>query len=370
MPIAVSEDGEYLAVPWLDGFLQVWKVDEMNSAGEQGYHTIPQTLTSLSRDGFFLASRSSSGTVPILDLTTGTQVFELPKKPEPRAIAFSEDHRFLAIGFEEHESMLHDFSTQEERTLRDLLGPTIFQFSKDSRFLAVVHSPKKDVVNISICDLTTSNTRLLETIRNEFISGVAFSEDNELLAVARERSVELWAVANTEVLWQQDYRAYATPILLGLQTEIVLKKKHDILTLVVNHSCGVTDLWGFARDMQVKKLERISLWFGPGAGGDGFNVITKRGLFQIPWSWHIMQSPGQEMVSMCKLAYLGTNWVCRNGEKLLWVPPDCRPSTIYRHPAYDGLYNDMFTLNMSFGNNTFAWRSANNQVIVIGFERP
>jgi WD40 repeat protein len=170
-----------------------------------GNHKV--NAVAFNRDGRRVASgigddHFPSGTVGMLDATTGTQLFH----PAPfahggpvNAVAFSPDGTRLAIGCSDHSAQVFDAATGAELCRMDHEGPVnAVAFSPDGTRLATACSDR----SAQVFDAATG-AELCRMDHHGPVNAVAFSPDGTRLATASsDHRVRVWIVERDQLIGQ------------------------------------------------------------------------------------------------------------------------------------------------------------------------
>ena len=145
--VAFSRDGEYLVTGSTNGTVQVWDTRTGRQRGKLGTHTRPVRGLVFSRDGRRLASASGDGVVKLWDWDATRlgdeqkplRTFRARVPTAAMTFAFSPDGRRLVVGGEENTVHIWDLQTEQVQVLRGHSGDvwaTAFSPDPEGRWVA------------------------------------------------------------------------------------------------------------------------------------------------------------------------------------------------------------------------------------------
>jgi WD40 repeat protein len=362
--VVFSADGQRLASGSSDMTVKIW--DAATGAEERTLKDHDDWVTSVvfSADGQRLASGSSDGTVKIWDAATGACMQTLKGHGGSVAlVVFSADGQRLASGSSDRTVKIWDAATgAEERTLKDYDDSvTSVVFSADGQRLA---SALRDMT-VKIWDAATgAGVRTLKD-HDAWVTSVVFSADGQRLASgSRDGTVKIWDAATgacmrtlkghggwvTSVVFSADGQRLAsgssdmTVKIWDAATGAGVRtlKDHDAwVTSVVfsadgqrlasGSSDGTVKIWDAATGAEERTLD-----VGRNMAHLSFDPTTDSRLFTDIGCLNLDLSPAmnnQLTETASRGAYhsgygISTDglWIVQDGEKMLWLPAEYRPS--------------------------------------------
>ena len=198
--VAFSRDGEYLVTGSTNGTVQVWDTRAGRQRGKLGTHTRPVRGLVFSRDGRRLASASGDGVVKLWDWDATRlgdeqkplRTFRARVPTAGMTFAFSPDGRRLVVGGEENTVQIWDLQTEQVQVLRGHSGDvwaTAFSPDPEGRWVA---SAGQDST-VKVWDALSG--KLVHSFRGHtgLVSSVAFSPDGRrLFSGSRDKTVKVW----------------------------------------------------------------------------------------------------------------------------------------------------------------------------------
>jgi WD40 repeat protein len=333
-------DGKLLAsVSDKDTTVRLW--DATTGAWKQTLeHGEPVTSVAFSLDGKLLASVSSDGSsmsrLWLWDAVTGA--WRQLALIGGAVLAFSPDSKLLVLDSQDRTVQLWDTTTKacnwkhkgNWKQLQEA-SVTVVAFSPDSQLLAL--ASWSGTVQLW-CATTGARKQALEG-HGHSVHAVAFSPDAKLLASASwDHTVRLWDA--TTGAWKQTLDGHNNAV-----NAIAFSPNSKLLA-----SASIDKnvrLWDATTGARKQILEVNVLVSSLSFTEDGRYLKTDRGLLSLDSGLVPTYLHREQLIYPI---FIEEEWVTRDEQNLLWLPPDYRP----RCSAY---FNNMIVLGCGFGQVIF-----------------
>jgi WD40 repeat protein len=211
--LAISRDGNTLAMGGLSGAIKVWDLSTNRERASLAGHTDEVQSIDLSPNGTTLASGSKDGTARLWDLGTGKPPRVLKHRDIVTAVALSPDGKTLATGCWDHAVHLWDVAGgTETRALRghkEIVWGVAF--APDGRTLASSSSDKA----LKLWEVATGSERLTFAGHVDFVEGVVLANKGKtLISHDSWDAIRVWDLASGKdmrrIAVAGDLRAFET----------------------------------------------------------------------------------------------------------------------------------------------------------------
>ncbi|MEA5078320.1 MAG: hypothetical protein VB013_07085, partial [Anaerolineaceae bacterium] len=205
--IAYSPDGKFLAVGAGDGTFSIWNIAEKNLLIKVAAHKYSVSDLHYSPDGQTIISAAVDHTIGIWNATTGInkQYFKVDEGvvDTPYKIAVSPDGENVAAGLEDGSAKIWNIRTGELK--KELTGEVQYwktrfirsvDYSPDGKFL--IATSVEGV--IKIWEIATGAMDISSYLITGVVNNLSFSPDGQFLASSDTGVINLWRVADGQLL--------------------------------------------------------------------------------------------------------------------------------------------------------------------------
>jgi WD40 repeat protein len=206
--VAVSSDGETLALAYLDGTIRLWNLEKRSELGSLDAGVGPINAVAFSPDGKILASGGLDRKITLWSVETLRQLGEplAGHSDSIYSIAFSPDGKTLASGGSDNTVRL--WTVADPRQLGAALGRSGSPYNLAGTLYSLAFSPDGKTLAsggygraVRLWDIFTHHERGPPlTGHSGPVNSVAFSPDGNMLAAADGGLVRLWEVTTRRQL--------------------------------------------------------------------------------------------------------------------------------------------------------------------------
>lgn len=355
--VAFSHDSARLASASKDHTIRIWEV-ATGKHGTPGARRHQIDLLAFSRDSAYLASTSSDGGVQIWDAKEGLCLRVLEGHIYPaEALTFSHDSAYLASASNDHTIKVWEVATG--RCLRTLKKRdnnfNLLTFSDDSAYLAsastngIIRVWKAGTGKWRHVKLGNGQTgKCLRKLGAHYgrVTAMAFSHDSARLVSVGDGdgSIKVWEVVTSKWAHFPSREATKGGCLQefdehhSIVSQVALS--HDSALLAFATFDNTVKIWevGTGRCLQTLEVGKTlrELSFDPTnrshldteIGPIDLDLDLDPNLDPVPASNAIRMARARQDTAREYSVSPDKMWVVRDAEKLLWVPPEYRPSCL------------------------------------------
>ncbi|KAI3571439.1 hypothetical protein IWW34DRAFT_291909 [Fusarium oxysporum f. sp. albedinis] len=357
-----SNDGKLIASGSSDNTVKIWKVATGEEEQTLEGHTHSVSSVVFSKDGKLIASGSWDNTVKIWKVATGEEQRTLEGHTNSvNSVVFSNDGKLIASGSSDNTVKIWNMATgEEEQTLEGHANSVnSVVFSKDGKLIA---SGSWDNT-VKIWKVATGEEERTLEGHAAWVNSVVFSKDGKLIATGSvDRTIKIWKVATgEEERTLEGHAAWVNSVVFSKDGKLIALGSWDKTVKIWNVATGInvksfdasriTNVLSFTHDdsLLVTSTGRFSLGFRGVSTSHSSENEPKLGSTEVQGEMD------------ARLGF-GTNhdntWITAggpDGRKVLWLPPDFRPSA-------------SMTLTQPSGS-VIVIGSPSGRVVIMGFEQ-
>ena len=315
--LAFSLDGLLLASAGFDNRIRLWDPSTGAARGTLEGHCDSILAMAFSPDGQLLASASGDKTVRIWDLLKVVSSDSVNGQIYVSAVAFSPDGQLLASASVDGIFRFWDPLTGASRGNPESCysDTTAITFSPDGQLLAYISDAEDGIVDI--LDLSTGASHVIFQKNYSPTSAIAFSPDGPLLADTSDGIVRLWdlstgAACGTLEGHSDRIRAMA----FSPDGQLLASASHD----------NTVRLWDIKTKKTIEKLDTKTPLGRLSFLSNCSYLSTSQGILEFKRLTNC-ESRSQSNSRSFPLHVRG-NWVMVGEENILWLPPNCRPTSL------------------------------------------
>ncbi|KAL4748253.1 hypothetical protein BDW72DRAFT_156673 [Aspergillus terricola var. indicus] len=311
--VTFSPDGQTVASTSFDGTVRLWDLATGAERRTLQGHTDWVHGVAFSPDGQTVASTSEDCTVRLWDPATGAERRSLQGHTNRvSAVVFSPDGQTIAFASDDCTVRLWDPATGVER--RTLQGHTDWvravTFSPDGQTIASASDDR----TVRLWDPATGPERRSLQGHTGWVSAVAFSPDGQTVASASDdRTVRLWdSATGAERRTLKGHTDWVRAVAFSPDGRTVASASFD----------GTVRLWDLATGVVKDKhqLDVVVTTLSFSANGC---LKTDRGSFSPNHQSSCLSIGPKENEVLVR-----EKWVTRNGQRLIWLPPEYRATCV------------------------------------------
>ncbi|KAL2808027.1 hypothetical protein BJX63DRAFT_436478 [Aspergillus granulosus] len=329
--VVFSPDGQTIASASDDNTIRLWDPATGVELRTLQGHMSAVFAVVFSPDGQTIASASDDNTIRLWDSATGVQRRTLQGHTRSVfAVAFSPDGQIVASASLDRKVRLWNPATgTERRTLQAHKGSVnAMAFSPDRKIVASASSD----YTVRLWDSATGATHYTLQGHTDWVNAVAFSPDGKFIASASsDYTVRLWDTTTgvkCRTLWHSHWVNAVT-------------FSSDGQTVATASRNGTVWLWdpvtGSEKDKHYCDVAVTAMSFSASGCWDTDRVSLSR----VPQPFDSISRQSNDII-------VHEKWITRNGQRLIWLPPEYRATCVVTH-------DNSVVLGHQSGLLTFFW---------------
>ncbi|KAH7311383.1 hypothetical protein B0I35DRAFT_437993 [Stachybotrys elegans] len=260
-------------------------------------------------------------------------------------LSFSPDSHYVALPCGDSGVQLWDL--EEQKVTHTIAQPaSIVAFSHDNQRLAIAYCGHIEVWTVSPLERTHTMDVDYDPLREDRASTnfmlAAFSPDDQLLAIATYGCVSVWALGDTEPRWEFPWNSDD----MSQHRSIALSSDHSKVAVTYDFRVWVWYL-GYADTTQALYIEIPHKTRSCRFSADGKRLLVNGGAVLIP---SLTDENDEELKrAQDEITYQGLGlsddcvWITKDGDKVLYLPEEYRPQD---HPRESWSGEIAFTESM------------------------
>lgn len=308
--LSFSPDGKTLAsTSRAAATANIWDVSEMpESTADETYRDLVHSIA-LSPDGETLATSSEDGKIQLSKMPSGKLIREFTSDPIFGSfhVSFSPNRKMLAMrSYSNGTLILCECPTGKE--INRVEAKRLFRFSPDSTKLAVDNFENG---RIEIWDTKTG--KMISGLQGDSrILGIAFSSHGDLLASSTDVSIKIWHIS-----------AGVQLLSFGIAGPRCLAFLADDKVLVSSDGSTEIHFWDLENSFELENTA-LADWRDVRSLVPEADCIRARMWKGEDLKIFVDRNGCGRAVSDAENLYLEYNWICKAGERLLWIPSEYR----------------------------------------------
>ena len=314
--VVFAADGKLVASGSHDRTIKIW--DTATGACEQTLKGHGHWVTSVvfSADGKLVASGSDDETIKIWDTATGACEQTLKGHDDSvTSVVFSADGKLVASSSYDSTIKLWDTATGAcEQTLKDHGGSIrSVVFSLDGKLVA----SGSDDDTIKIWDTATGACEQTLKGHGHWVTSVVFSADGKLVASGSDdETIKIWDTATGAC--EQTLKGHGDSVrsvVFSADGKLVASSSYD----------ETIKIWDITTGVCIETIETPRPVSSISFSSSGNQLNTNWGTFDLR---SLGENENDNMEVQSSSFFVDKEWIWRDGERLLWLPPDYRPWTL------------------------------------------
>ncbi|KAJ5630085.1 hypothetical protein N7528_003742, partial [Penicillium herquei] len=316
--LAFSPDSQILAYGSWDHIVHLLNPATGTLQRKLRGHSDLITSIAISPNGELLASSSADQTVCLWDMHTGTLQQKLRSTSGViRSMAFATDSQLVISGSQNHIIQLWDLDTGTLKQFLEDHPSEYHTMALSSSTGCLLLASSSESYSVQLWNLAKGTVHQKLELHSAEVSAVAFSSDSQLLASASsDKTVRLWNLSKGTVQQILKYRT-------GVSHSWSLSFSPDSRLLAFPWGGMIITLWNIATGAltQTGPFHEIpeNISFSP----DGMYLTSSVGVIHVQSQFDnsIRCSPQTRR----EIFIDNENWIWRDKEKAVWLPPEFRP---------------------------------------------